>query len=193
MSDYSFFILFVYIYVMKHILIFEEFDNKPEFIYKWLGFDTSPDWFYKKLENILINGIKFGKNLDSKYPELTKKYPYSISTTHNKNYKWGGSYVRFTLDKNKIEKNYSVRRYKYGGFMNEFEDRIFSKKPGYLPIETIIKIECPSVEYNDIIKLNNPHKINIEINDDLLKIDKHGGVPREWKKSVGFYTHLANK
>jgi hypothetical protein len=164
---------------MKHILIFEEFDNKPEFIYKWLGGDIS----YKKLENILINGIKFGKNSDIKYPELTNKYPYSICTTHNKNYKWGASYIRFTLDKNKIEKNYSVRRYKYMGFMDEFEDRIFSKKPGYLPIETIIKIECPSVEYDDIIKLHNPHKINIEINDSLLKINRHGGVPPEWKKT----------
>jgi hypothetical protein len=159
---------------MKHILIFEEFDNKPEFIYKWVPSGV--------LQNILINGIRFGLNLDTEYVELMNKYPYSISTTHNKYFKYGASYIRFILDKNKIKKNYSVRRYKYMGFFNEFEDRIYSKKPGYLPIDVIIKIECTSEDYDDIIKLKNPHKINIEINDNLLKLNKHGGVPPEWKK-----------
>ena len=155
---------------MKHLKIFEEFE-KENLIYKWLG--SGPN---SKLQDILIDGIKFTPNDGNYYTDLIKKYPYSISTTRNKYYKYGPVNIRICLDKSKISNKYSVRPHNYNTISKEWEDRIFSKKDGYLPMNTVVRIECSTEDYEWIKKLSNPNNIKIVINDDLKKLNSRGGT-----------------
>lgn len=159
---------------MKYLKrIFEEVEEN--LIYNWVSIPYSDDINHKsnidRLQDILINGIKFRENDDLK---TSSKYPYAISTTRNPNWRWGGGVIRISLDRSELRKKFKVIPFRSNGFV-EWEERIFSKTPMYIKPNLILKIECDET-YCDIIKiLDNPNNIKIESKDNWKRIDTYGG------------------
>lgn len=159
---------------MKHLKrIFEEIDEN--LIYNWVSIPY-PDQIdnilnIKRLQDILISGIKFRENDDLK---TISKYPYAISTTRNPNWRWGGGVIRISLDRSELSRKFKVMPFRSNGFV-EWEERIFSKVPIYINPDLILKIECGEKYYDMIKLLDNPNNIKIELKDNWKRIDTYGG------------------
>lgn len=177
---------------MRYIKIFEEFTN-DNILYNWItltrgdGTDkaSNPESI-DRLEKLLIYGIKFGKNdgggLDNdRWNKKNEKYPYCISTTRNKRWRWGPNEIRVTLNKQKIENSFKIEPIQYaasystfyngnkdGTYKHEFEERIYSKKDKYLGTNCIIKIEATKKIFDVLSKLKNPNNIELVLNDNLV-------------------------
>jgi hypothetical protein len=158
---------------MKHLKrIFEELEEN--LIYNWVSIPYPEEINNKlnieRLQNILINGIKFKSNDDL---NSSSKYPYVVSTTRNPSWRWGGGVIRVSFDRTELSNFFKISPFSYHGFV-EWEERIFSKVFTYIKPRFIIKIECSKEWYNIIKSLDNPNNIIIELNN-WKRVDAYGG------------------
>jgi len=174
---------------MKYIKLFE-FLKDGGVLYHCVGrpFDKRPgleDREFFPIEDVLLNGIQFGKT-EGVHNKSLKVYKYYISTTRNPEYHFQSRKIRVVLDGDKIKQLFSVKPFGYNfGANNEWEERIWSNKGGYLSTEYFLRIECSAEYYEEVKKLKNPNNIpiilkNIGTSGHLMK----GGVPHKWKKKI---------
>jgi hypothetical protein len=149
--------------------------NSDSILYHWINIPRiNPDQelTIEKFNEILTKGIKF------KNDALNLKYPYCLSMTRSSRFKWGRCEIRISVLKSKVEEMYHVRPH-IDGFgdkdlkfhYNEYEERVYSKKGGFISPKAYIKIECTKKYYDIFIKLSNPFNIDIILNDNLTQIN----------------------
>lgn len=169
---------------MKYIQSILEFAS-DSLIYNWVKLPSrnnpSDESNENRLRILLSDGILF-KPDDLK----NKKYPYSISTTRNKRYKYGSNEIRVVMNRDKVSRVHHTEPLLYASEYHnpwkvikvgidldrkkEFEERIYSKRPGYVSSKLFERIECTDVYYNILRELENPNSVKIVLNNDLSKL-----------------------
>jgi hypothetical protein len=154
------------------IKIFEEFVEN--LIYNWVKLPNrsiiDDPLNIERMSQLLTHGLKFRPNDGGGRRDRMNahKYPFCISTTRNKRWKYGNNEIRVVMDIKKVGELYRVDPLAFASERGEYEERILSKKDGYLSPKYFTCIEVSSKYFEIFRSLDNPYNVDIKLNDDMI-------------------------